>query len=243
MKYNIYKDDNFSVPIKIYIQKRINSTVSITGRNIVIRLPTHISAEERLERIKNHLDWAKKLIDDKKLFIAYKTKMADYHLQFIKIYEIDFFITILESKTSKNKLSYLGNHKIEIHILKSQTEEESIYVIKKFLIKFTERFFRNKIIQETFRLNELHFKEKISDIQLKYSTSKWGACYPDKKIIFSTKLLLLPTPIIEYVIIHELAHLIEMNHSEKFWTLVSRALPNYKEHVKWLKLNSNKMDF
>jgi predicted metal-dependent hydrolase len=49
--------------------------------------------------------------------------------------------------------------------------------------------------------------------------------------------------VVDYVIIHELAHLIEMNHSDRFWALVSQAMPEYKEKEKWLKVNGSGLGF
>jgi hypothetical protein len=50
---------------------------------------------------------------------------------------------------------------------------------------------------------------------------------------------LAPDDILEYVCIHELAHLCEMNHSPRFWALVKKAMPDYKEKEKWLKANGD----
>lgn len=231
------------IPVKIYIENRNNATVSITQRNVIVRLPKHLSAEEKEKFTQKHLEWAKKTIQEKKMFSSLKQSIEDYNGREISIYNTTFFIKILESKTSKNKLSYLGNCQIEIHLTPNKIRKNNLALLQQLLIKFTNKFFKNKITKEAHRLNELHFKETIKEIKLKHSTSKWGACYPDKTLIFSTKLLLFPNEIIEYVIIHELAHLKEMNHSPRFWKLVENAMPNYKKQVKWLKENQNKYDF
>ena len=47
----------------------------------------------------------------------------------------------------------------------------------------------------------------------------------------------MPEEVLDYVVVHELAHLIEMNHSSRFWEIVSKEMPNYKEIRKWLKEN------
>jgi hypothetical protein len=65
--------------------------------------------------------------------------------------------------------------------------------------------------------------------------TRWGSCSHKKNLSFNWKLIMAPEPVIEYVIIHELIHLKEMNHSKKFWELVARNCPGWKEHKKWLK--------
>jgi predicted metal-dependent hydrolase len=65
--------------------------------------------------------------------------------------------------------------------------------------------------------------------------TRWGSCSHKKNLSFNWKLIMAPEPVIDYVIIHELIHLKEMNHSKKFWELVARNCPGWREHKKWLK--------
>ena len=78
---------------------------------------------------------------------------------------------------------------------------------------------------------------------MKYNHSNWGSCSSKGNINLSTRLLFAPDDVIDYVIIHELAHRIEMNHSPRFWKLVSDAMPDYKEKEKWLKVHGGKLGF
>lgn len=74
-------------------------------------------------------------------------------------------------------------------------------------------------------------KQQYSTINILNSKAKWGMCDNKKNIYFNWKLLMLSPELIDYIIIHELAHLIELNHSPKFWEIVRAVLPNYK-HLK-----------
>jgi predicted metal-dependent hydrolase len=56
-------------------------------------------------------------------------------------------------------------------------------------------------------------------------------------------LLFAPAEVIDYIIIHELAHLVEMNHSDRFWALVAAAMPDYVEKERWLKVNDHHCQF
>lgn len=92
-------------------------------------------------------------------------------------------------------------------------------------------------------LNQIHFQKDFKSVNLKYNSSNWGSCSTRGNINLSTRLLFAPDTVIDYVIIHELTHLIEMNHSPKFWQLVKGAMPDYKEKEKWLKVNGSQCDF
>ena len=65
----------------------------------------------------------------------------------------------------------------------------------------------------------------------------WGSCSTKKNLNFNWKLVLMPSSITEYVVVHELAHLFEMNHSKNFWKIVENYIPDYKTRKKWLKEN------
>lgn len=100
-----------------------------------------------------------------------------------------------------------------------------------------------KLKEKINELNNKHFNQKINKIFFKHNKSNWGSCSEAGNINISTRLLLAPDDVLEYVCIHELAHLIEPNHSDRFWALVEKAIPDYKEKINWLKENGNKCKF
>lgn len=72
-------------------------------------------------------------------------------------------------------------------------------------------------------------------IFIKNQKSRWGSCSSKKNLNFNYRIALLPTELQDYLIVHELCHLAEMNHSKNFWKLVERAVPEYKRLNKRLK--------
>ena len=72
-------------------------------------------------------------------------------------------------------------------------------------------------------------------LTIRGAKTRWGSCSPKGNLNFNWKLLMVPEPVIDYVIVHELAHLKEMNHSKRFWNLVARHCPRWREHRKWLQ--------
>jgi predicted metal-dependent hydrolase len=71
-------------------------------------------------------------------------------------------------------------------------------------------------------------------VAVKRHRSRWASCSRKKNLNFSLLLAAAPVEVIDYVIVHELCHILEMNHSDNFWKLVESADPGYKEHKKWL---------
>jgi predicted metal-dependent hydrolase len=71
-------------------------------------------------------------------------------------------------------------------------------------------------------------------VSIKNLTSRWGSCSNKKNLSFNLKLMYFKHEVIDYVVVHELCHLKEMNHSNKFWELVEKIIPNHKEYRKTL---------
>ncbi len=65
-------------------------------------------------------------------------------------------------------------------------------------------------------------------VAIRNTRSRWGSCSEKKNLNFNYKLLFLPVELLDYVIVHELCHLFEFNHSPAFWAHVARALPEYR---------------
>ena len=92
-----------------------------------------------------------------------------------------------------------------------------------------------KLINE--RADKLSSQMGISykRIVIRSQKTRWGSCSHKKNLSFNWKLIMAPEPVIDYVIIHELTHLKEMNHSKRFWELVAQYCPRWREYKKWLK--------
>jgi predicted metal-dependent hydrolase len=74
-----------------------------------------------------------------------------------------------------------------------------------------------------------------SAVKINGAKTRWGSCSASKSLNFSWRLLLADDDVIDYVVVHELAHITEMNHSARFWEVVADVLPDYKERQKCLK--------
>jgi hypothetical protein len=80
---------------------------------------------------------------------------------------------------------------------------------------------------------------KYQSISIRDQSSRWGSCSNEQKLNFSWRLILAPVEVLDYVIVHELAHTVHMDHSANFWDLVAKFQPNYKQHRLWLKRNQD----
>lgn len=97
------------------------------------------------------------------------------------------------------------------------------------------------LISERVKYHAQKMKVNYGTITFSDTRSKWGTCTYHNNLQFSWRLIMAPIQVLDYVIIHELAHTTEKNHSYKFWGVVGLQTPAYKQHRKWLKTNGHQL--
>lgn len=150
----------------------------------------------------------------------------------------------------KDSIFYLGElRKVKINIQKYLKKEFVVYYNNEFIINVKNKenvvkVFKNYlmkefqiIVSERVRDYNKYFKMKPSDIKVKDVKSKWGSCTYDNKLCFNYRLIMAKREIIDYVVIHEMCHMVHKNHSKDYWNLVQELYPMYKRCDKWLKKN------
>lgn len=75
---------------------------------------------------------------------------------------------------------------------------------------------------------------RYTRLTLRDTRSRWGSCAPDGALMYSWRLIMAPPSVLDYVAAHEVAHLVELNHSPAFWAVVSRLYPSWKAERDWL---------
>jgi predicted metal-dependent hydrolase len=84
---------------------------------------------------------------------------------------------------------------------------------------------------------------KVKRVSVRNQKSRWGSCSHNGTISLNWRLIQLPAAVRDYIIIHELMHLRELNHSPRFWSEVEKVCPNYHAAEEWLKQNSGQVGF
>lgn len=75
---------------------------------------------------------------------------------------------------------------------------------------------------------------RVARVTLRDTRSRWGSCSHEGALMYSWRLILAPPPVLRYVAAHEVAHLLEMNHSDRFWAVVGRLYPGWQDQRAWL---------
>jgi len=208
-------------------------TLSISverDRSVVVRAPSHATEQQ-----------VQKAVEKKKLWIYQKLRHPQkYHVEVPK-----------KEFVSGESILYLGKqYRLEV----VDEEIEGVVFRGKFYIArkdqpqaaalfraWYEQKAREKITPRAKvmaqNLGVAYNKILISD--LKY---RWGSCTLRDNLNFNWRLIKAPMRVIEYVVAHELAHLIEPNHTPRFWNIVSIQVPRYKEAKKWLREQGHELE-
>lgn len=80
-----------------------------------------------------------------------------------------------------------------------------------------------------------------NNIRIKDTKSRWGSCSSKSNLNFSWRIIMAPPEVMDYVIVHELCHLLHMNHSKEYWATVEKYMPDYENHKEWLRKNGMKL--
>ena len=107
------------------------------------------------------------------------------------------------------------------------THEKKELALKKWYLKASPEIVLPRIIYFA-NLMQVH----VNSVKFTNAAAKWGSCDSKSDIRLNWRLVMLPPNLIDYIIVHELAHLIELNHSQNFWRIVGSIMPEYKQHVK-----------
>lgn len=147
-----------------------------------------------------------------------------------KLYKIEY-----SDKYFLKPKVYFKDNRIIVHT--SELQPKSYHtVLKKFLLEFSKKEIKNRVENIAFE-NGFEY----NNIAIRDQSTRWGSCSSKKNLNFNWRLIFAPEDILDYVIVHELCHLKEMNHSKKFWDLVGSIAPNYKQNRLWLRENGSKL--
>jgi predicted metal-dependent hydrolase len=158
------------------------------------------------------------------------------------LYGETFLIKIL-TDTSKFATVKVREGELVLIFPELSKPERRNKVASKLVAKIMASYFQPKVHRRILELNTSFFQKKITKVTLKNNTSNWGSCSVRSNINISTRLLFAPEYVIDYVFIHELTHLVHMDHSERFWNHVASIMPDYEKAEKWLKINGGKCLF
>ena len=212
-----------SIKYKIIYSKRKTIKIAIDNNGeVIVTAPENISTEAIDDVIKKRTNWINDKLNEIKNRITLPKDSILYLGELRKV-------KVIIQKYLKKEFVVEHNN---LFIINVRSQDNVIKVLKNYLIQEFDAIVRAKV-----KNYEKYFKMKPIDIKVKDVKSKWGSCTYDNKLCFNYRLIMANEEIIDYLIIHEMCHMVHKNHSKDYWNLVEKLYPIYKKCDKWLKEN------
>lgn len=222
-------NDTVKIDRLIRSRRRTIGMIIMPDSTLVVRAPLRASLRLIQQTVEKHTQW----------ILKHKQKASEYFLK-----------SPPRKYLPGEKFLYLGQ---EYELVNGQNADRTLTFDGKHFILGTRvvshrEAFRQWYKREAIRiLNErikLYAKQMgidYSNLRITSAERRWGSCSPNGSICFSLRLVMAPLPVIDYVVVHELVHIREKNHSSGFWNTVKAIIPDYKDHKTWLRKNQYRL--
>lgn len=234
--------DGKVLPVEVVFEHRWGHRYSITRKRIILRLPLGLPAPEVQHQLRQLESWVSQVSAKKQALLEPFTPKLYRSGEVLVVGQRQYILDIAVEDRGSHSGKLVGNT-IALQISGRATDAQRSKAIKTLLSRIVAGDFQREIEQRVFEWNRRSFNRPIKGVFLKYNHSNWGSCSHTGNINLSTRLLFAPESVQDYVILHELAHLLELNHSDHFWRLVETYMPDYREKEKWLSQHGGTCDF
>jgi predicted metal-dependent hydrolase len=210
-----------------------SATIKVEGGVVVVVVPRTLT-QERIKR----------LLDDKKLWIQQKialhpqTQVAS-EKQYVSGEAYSYLGRNYRLKLTEGELTpiKLIQGRLTMSAPKASPESKLIkYALTSWFKHRAELKLREKIIRYSPIVGVETNGYKVKEFQ-----SRWGSCTSRGRVDFNWKIIMAPNRVVDYVVVHELCHLKQHDHSPQFWKLVGSIMPDYLESKEWLRVNGARL--
>lgn len=157
--------------------------------------------------------------------------------------QIVVFVPVYVSDNEIERMVISKSKWIDEHMLKVQSTIDERSKLEKITFEKIKELADQAVEYIPKRVKYYAEKENFvyNKITIKNLVSRWGSCSTKGNLNFNCLLMLTPDYVIDYIVVHDLCHLREMNHSEKFWAEVEKIMPDYQRAELWLKQNGGNL--
>lgn len=218
-------------PYTIIRSKRRSITITVfPDTRVEIKAPLYVTLKSIHELVESKKKWIRKKQEQFKNSLSYRPPLqyrsGEGHLFMGKTYTLKVQITARTKVILKENTLYVG--------IKDSKNQKALVkaAIEKWYRKNAEKLFKQRIHIGL----DLLKKYKLSEpaLKIRKMTSRWGSCSTKKVVTLNLELIKYPLDCIDYVVVHELSHMVYHNHSKKFYEVLASALPDWKKRKKKL---------
>lgn len=203
--------------------------------NIELRVPKDAKNTQIQKMLDQKYDWmVKKSNEMKERTKGFKKKTYNQGETFMYLGQ-EYPIQVVETDEMERNTTVFEENVLKVYV-KIHEEAQVQEALKRFYFKQCKL-----ILEQRIRHYQNQIKVKPKSLRLADNKSNWGTCNSKKELTFNWRLIMAPIEVIDYVVVHELCHILHMNHDRSFWRLVGKIIPNYETNQAWLAQSNWKM--
>ncbi len=233
--------DGQRIPVYIITERRRDCRVSIGKTGIHVRLAAGMADDARLRQARELLDWARGKVREKGWTSEDPHRI--YHNGDLLRLGGELFQVEVRLIVGNQVRCILEPQCLRFRVGRDLEPEERARIMSELAAKSASRYFSKWFRERVALLNGHYFGYTYNQIRLKHNTTNWGSCSIKGNINLNIRLLFAPLEVLDYVVLHELAHLKRHDHSPAFWQLIEKNMPEYKQYVRWLKAHGTECVF
>ena len=222
----------FGLRVEVLRSKRKTSVLHIVGDELQIRVPNRVRDRKIVEILETKERWIRnKVIQLQNQRITNKREFISG--ESFSLFGRNLYLKVLEG-------GKVGTQLIDDYLITTVRTSEIGDLRKSRIKTYLEKWYIHeayqKLEEKVMRYSKI-IRVSPREIKVRNYKTRWGSCDNKGRLTFNFHLIKAPHEIVDYVVIHELCHMIQPNHSKFFWNEVARFDPSFKNHKKWLKLN------
>jgi predicted metal-dependent hydrolase len=224
--------DGFDFPIEVIRSDRKRSAaIALEGSIIKVRVPKSLSDSRIQEIITRRAPWIKKKIREALERPVLKAR------EYVSGETFSYLGKNYRLKVARGEEASIKLRNGYLCVTTTAKDKDPEKTIKSLLTRWYREHAETRLAEKTERLGGV-IGVRPNAIKVRDYKARWGSCSSTGDISYNWRIILAPHPIVDYVVVHELCHLLEHNHSAQYWKHVQRYAPDWKDSRAWLKANS-----
>ncbi len=230
----IYEDQIIDFEVE-YRNRRTIAIQIMPPDKILVVSPLGVSEESIKKRVRSKGSWIiKKLAQLREMKLNAPDRTYNEGQLFLFLGK-NYPLCILKNGRKRPKVSFPGD-RFNMELYEFDHEK---------MKKAMEKWYRKKagrIISDRVEVYIQKIGKEPNIVKVKEQKRRWGSCTSKGNLYFNWRCIMAPPAVIDYIVVHEMSHLVHPNHSKKFWDKVGSVFPDYKKRRKWLKINGLRLD-
>ena len=226
---------NFDFPIEIIRTERSKSaSIEIEDDIVKVVVPKTLSDQRIEDLINNRTAWIRQKL---KIHIeTIRPKPKEYvNGESFTYLGRNYRLKCIRGATGQVKLK---NGYLNVPIAEGVSESDLGRPVRQSLYQWYQTRALEKLKDKTKRYASI-LGVKPQSVDVKEYKARWGSCSSSGDVTYNWRIIIAPHQIVDYIVVHELCHLLEHNHGPKYWKHVQSVIPQYRNHKEWLKVNGD----